>query len=70
MTFNKNDVFDTLGAEGYTGQINEREKKFLEAEGYNGQLNDAWWNYLEAKGYSGTLTDKFHSWAADGYPVI
>ena len=70
MTFNKNDVFDALGSGGYTGQINEREKKFLEFKGYSGQVNGAWYKYLKAQGYTGTLTDKFHAWAAAGYPIV
>ena len=69
MPFNKNEVYTVLGAEGYTGQINEREIKFLADNGYKGQLNDEWYNYLKSQGYPGTLTDKFHAWASDGYTV-
>lgn len=70
MPFNNQDLYDVLGAEGYTGQINEREYAFLKGKGYGGQLNDMWWDYLEFGVYTGTLTDKFHAWSEDNYPVV
>ena len=47
--------FDNLGQQGYTGNLNDRQKKFLLDVGY-----DTLFDWLGSLGYTGTINDRLH----------